>query len=54
MSKVSARESSNNPGAPEGAPDPFQLFLEERYHEWEREFGDEIEERRTTSFDPHR
>jgi antitoxin (DNA-binding transcriptional repressor) of toxin-antitoxin stability system len=38
---------------PEGAPDPLETLLEERYREsdWEREFREEIEGRRDTSGD---
>ncbi|MGH3678509.1 MAG: hypothetical protein ACRDU5_22770 [Mycobacterium sp.] len=54
MSKDSVREFSDNPRAPDGAPDSFQLFLEERYSDWEQEFGDDIEAKRTNSFDPKR
>lgn len=35
---------------PEGAPDPLQLLLEDRYSEsdWEREFREEMEAKRRT------
>jgi antitoxin (DNA-binding transcriptional repressor) of toxin-antitoxin stability system len=38
---------------PEGAPDPLQLLLEERYSEsdWEREFREEMEARRDATGD---
>lgn len=38
---------------PEGAPDPLQLLLEERYteREWEREFREEWEARHDTAGD---
>jgi hypothetical protein len=52
MSKAADRESSDNSGAPEGAPDLFQDFIEARYAEWEDEFGEGVEARRTASFDP--
>ena len=39
-------------GAQEGDPKAFRDFIEERYSEWEREFGDDIHVRRTVSFDP--
>ncbi len=39
-------------GVPEDAVDAFQNFIEDRYSEWEQEFGDEIEARRTLSFEP--
>lgn len=32
--------------------DAFQNFIEERYGEWEQEFGEDVNARRTTSFDP--
>ena len=32
--------------------DAFQNFIEERYAEWEIEFGDGVDTRRTVSFDP--
>ena len=52
MSTVPNRESSGEPGAPEGAPNLFVQGIEERYAEWEREFGDEVDARRTLAFDP--
>lgn len=39
-------------GASKDAVDAFQNFIEDRYFEWESEFGDEIDARRTLSFDP--
>ena len=30
----------------------FQDFVEARYYEWEQEFGDEVDARRTNSWDP--
>ena len=41
----------SNTGASEDAVDAFQNFIEDRYREWEIEFGDEIDARRTLSFD---
>lgn len=41
-------------GAQEGDPKAFRDFIEERYGEWEREFGDDVHVRRTVSFDPKR
>ena len=35
-----------------GASDAFRDLIEERYHEWENEFGDDVHVRRTTAFDP--
>jgi len=39
---------------PEGAPDPLQLLLEDRYGEsdWERELAEELEARRDAAGDP--
>jgi hypothetical protein len=42
---------STNPKAPEGAVDAFLQTIEQRYAEWELEFGDEVDERRTTAFE---
>lgn len=52
MSTGSNRETSGDSTAPQGAPDPFRQFIEERYTEWESEFGDAVDVRRTASFDP--
>jgi hypothetical protein len=52
MSTVSNRSSSGDQGAPEGPSDVFQQLIEERYAEWESEFGDDVDSRRTTAFDP--
>ena len=52
MSTGSNPEVSGDSSAPEGTPDAFVEHIEERYKEWEREFGDEINARRTASFDP--
>ena len=41
-------------GAQKGDPKAFRDFIEERYSEWEREFGDDVHVRRTVSFDPKR
>jgi hypothetical protein len=35
-----------------GASDAFLAFIEERYHEWENEFGDDVHIRRKAAFDP--
>jgi hypothetical protein len=35
----------------EPSSDPFVQAIEERYHEWEGEFGDEVDARRTTNFE---
>ena len=43
----------NREQSPEELPeDAFQTFIEERYAEWEIEFGDGVDTRRTVSFDP--
>ncbi len=34
------------------AVDVFANIIEERYAEWEREFGAEVDARRTVAFDP--
>jgi hypothetical protein len=33
-------------------PHAFRDFIEERYAEWENEFGDNVHVRRTVAFDP--
>jgi len=43
--------SSGAPGASESAH-AFRDFIEERYAEWEKEFGDNVHVRRTVAFDP--
>jgi hypothetical protein len=47
---------SDNPAgdasARKGASDAFRDFIEERYQEWESEFGDDVHVRRTEAFDP--
>jgi hypothetical protein len=45
-------EVSDGPSVPEDAPDLVPQFIEERYLEWEREFGERVEKRRTAGFDP--
>jgi hypothetical protein len=52
MRTVPDRESSGDPGAPDGAANAFVQGIEERYAEWEKEFGADVDERRTTAFDP--
>lgn len=42
---------SADPKATQDAPREFRDFIEERYHEWEDEFGDEVHKRRTTNFE---
>jgi hypothetical protein len=44
--------STGPTNTPEGAPHAFRDFIEERYQEWESEFGDDVHVRRTVSFDP--
>jgi hypothetical protein len=44
-----SNESSGNAGTPEGASDDFLDFIEKRYAEWDREFGEEVHRRRTIS-----
>jgi hypothetical protein len=44
-------DSSAGPSAPEGASHEFRDFIEQRYHEWEDEFGDDVHVRRTTNFE---
>ena len=51
MSTGSTR-SAGNSGATEGASDAFRDFIEERYIEWDREFGEEVHQRRTISDEP--
>jgi hypothetical protein len=52
MSTIPHSHVSGDSGASTEAVDAFQNVIEDRYSEWEREFGDEIEARRTLSFDP--
>jgi hypothetical protein len=47
-----SNESSGNSGTPKGAAESFRDFIEERYAEWEREFGEEVHLRRTISPEP--
>ncbi len=49
MSSAPHRKSASN-----DAVDVFQNIIEERYSEWEREFGAEVDARRTVAFDPKR
>jgi hypothetical protein len=53
MSTIS-NESSGASSPPEGAPDAFLDFIEERYSQWEREFAEEVHVRRTTTPNPKR
>lgn len=52
MSTIPRSDVSGDTGASTETVDAFQDFIENRYSEWEHEFGDEIEARRTLSFDP--
>jgi hypothetical protein len=54
MSTDSNRKSTGDPSTPDAASDPHARLIEERYAEWEQEFGDEIDSRRTHGFDPKR
>jgi hypothetical protein len=49
---MSTDTSAHSAATPDGAHDAFRDFIEERYHEWENEFGDDVHVRRTVSFDP--
>ena len=51
MSTGSTR-SAGNSGAPEGASDAFRDVIEERYIEWDREFGEQVHQRRMISVEP--
>jgi hypothetical protein len=44
--------SSGSLETSDSVPHAFRDFIEERYIEWEDEFGDNVHIRRTTSFDP--
>jgi hypothetical protein len=52
MNTDSNRKPTGDDSAPESAPTAFARSIEERYNEWENEFGDDVDARRTTSFDP--
>ena len=47
---------SDNPagdaGTRIGASDAFLAIIEDRYLQWENEFGDDVHVRRTEAFDP--
>jgi hypothetical protein len=49
---MSTDTPTGTPSPQEGDPNPFRDFIEERYQEWESEFGDDVHVRRTVSFDP--
>jgi hypothetical protein len=46
-----SNRSAGNSGTPEGASDAFRDFIEERYLEWDREFGEEVHQRRAVTID---
>ena len=48
-----SNQSLGNSGTSEGASDAFRDFIEERYIEWDREFGAELHQRRTISIEPN-
>jgi pimeloyl-ACP methyl ester carboxylesterase len=43
--------TSSGPSTPQITPQLFRDFIEDRYHEWEAEFGDDVHVRRTTNFE---
>ncbi len=43
--------TSSGPSTPQITPHAFRDFIEDRYHEWEAEFGDDVHVRRTTNFE---
>jgi len=45
-------ESAGDPRMPEGSPTDFCDFIEERYREWDAEFGEEVHQRRKVTLDP--
>ncbi|MFY9919730.1 MAG: hypothetical protein WAL26_15210 [Mycobacterium sp.] len=51
MSTISD-DSAGDSSAPDGVRDAFCDFIEERYHEWDGEFGEEVHLRRAVSLDP--
>jgi hypothetical protein len=44
-----SNESAADTGSPDSASDAFRDLIEERYIEWEREFGEDVHLRRTIS-----
>ena len=44
--------ASSAPRTSDDVPHAFRDFIEERYAEWENEFGDNVHVRRTVAFDP--
>ena len=46
-------ESAGDPRRPEGSPTDFCDFIEERYREWDAEFGEEVHKRRKVTLDPN-
>ncbi len=49
---VTFDELAGDPGRPAGSPTAFGDFIEERYQEWESEFGEENYQRRKVTLDP--
>ena len=45
-------ESAGDTSTPAGSSTAFCDFIEERYQEWEREFGEEAHLRRKVTLDP--
>ena len=43
--------TSSAPSTPQITPHAFRDFIEDRYHESESEFGDNVHVRRTTNFE---
>ena len=50
--RTTSDESVGDSSTPAGVRDAFCDFIEERYHEWEGEFGEEVHLRRAVSLDP--
>lgn len=47
-------ESAGDSSTADRVRDAFCDFIEERYHEWDSEFGEEVHLRRAVSLDPKR
>ena len=45
-------DSAGDPRMPAGSSTAFCDFIEERYREWEAEFGEEVHLRRKVTLDP--
>ncbi len=52
--RTTSDESVSDINMPDGVPDAFCNFIEERYREWDGEFGEDVHLRRTVSLDPKR